>query len=183
MADRDIVILVEEPSAAEVVRAIAAKLGLGNRVQILKHQGSGDLKKSIAIKIVNDPFPATKFLVLCDADSNDCIKLKAELVAKVPYGKQDKTKVRIVCRELEAWYLAQPLALKNSGTLAKKISISALAKNPDELPNPKKLFMAVAFEKGQMEHARRIGPHLDCENTKSKSFQHFISALIRLSNL
>ena len=181
MAEADIVVLVEEASACEIVKAISRQLGLAGRVKVLKHQGVGDLKKSIANKIGNDPFPSTKFLVLCDADLHDCRTLKASLIEQVPKAKRERTMVRIVCRELEAWYIAQPEALKKSGTLARNIWGGTQSRNPDEIVDPKREFLRIAHEKGQMEHARSIGPHLDPDHMKSASFQHFVKALVKLA--
>jgi hypothetical protein len=183
MAERDIVIFVEEASAFEIVRALAHKLGLSARVTVLKHQGSGDLKRSIANKIRNDPFVTSKFLVLCDADGKDCRALKAELMREVPQAKRAKSLIRIVCQELEAWYLAQPEALLAAGALARQIPNAVLNANVDAIPDPKRTFRRFAHEKGQIEHARRIGPRLDVEVRKSASFYHFVVGLRKLANI
>lgn len=181
MAEADIVVLVEEASANEVVRAISHKLGLSARIKILKHQGIGDLKKSIANKIGSDPFETSKFMVLCDADGKSCDALKRELIALVPQSKRAKTLVRIVCQELEAWYLAQPRALERAGALAKPIPQSVLRANVDAIHDPKRTFRRCAHEKGQIEHARRIGRELDPDEIKSASFGHFVAGLRKLA--
>jgi len=181
MAERDIVIFVEEASAFEIVRALSHKLGLSARVTILKHQGSGDLKKSIATKIRSDPFAGSKFLILCDADGKDCKALKAELMQEVPPAKRANSLIRIVCQELEAWYLAQPKALLTAGALARQIPKAILNANVDAIPDPKRTFRRFAHEKGQIERARRIGPRLDVEVGKSSSFRHFVLGLRKLA--
>ena len=183
MAEKDIVVFVEEASALEIVRAVSSKLGLAARVKILKHQGADDLKKSMANKIMSDPFESSKFMVLCDADGKDCKALKRELMEKVPQNRRARTLVRIVCQELEAWYLAQPEALSRAGALAKPIPHSVRSKSADAITNPKRTFRRYAHEKGQIEHARRIGPELETDNARSQSFQQFITALQRLAKL
>lgn len=183
MLDRDIVVFVEEPSAYEVTRAVGRKLGLLERMTILKHQGAGDLERSLANKIANDPLPNSKFLVLRDADNKDCKALKRGLREKVPQGKRARTVVRIVCQELEAWYLAQPSALISAGALARPFPKKMLNTNVDAISNPKRLFLGLARDKGQIEHARRIGPCLDVGSERSASFKHFVSGLRMLARM
>ncbi|MGA2044649.1 MAG: DUF4276 family protein [Roseiarcus sp.] len=181
MPRRDIIVFVEEPSASEIARAVAAKLGLLERVTILKHQGAGDLERSFGNKIANDPIEGAKFLILRDADNQDCQGLKHRLSELVPSNKRERTIVRIVCQELEAWYLAQPAALAKAGSLASEIPRSRLRGNVDALADPKRLFLRHAHNRGQIEHARRIGPLLDIESTRSASFGHFVSGLRKLA--
>jgi hypothetical protein len=183
MVERDILVFVEEPSAYEIARAVARKLGLLERVTILTHQGAGDLERSLANKIANDPLPNSKFLILRDADNKDCRALKRDLRERVPRGKRARTVVRIVCQELEAWYLAQPEALIAAGALARQIPKSVLNANADAIGDPKRLFLSLAHDKGQIEHARRIGPELNILSTQSASFKHFVSGLRRLAEM
>lgn len=183
MPNQDIVVFVEEPSAYEIARAVARKLGLLERVTVLKHQGAGDLERSLANKIANDPFPNSKFLILRDADNKDCRALKRNLQERVPPAKRARTVVRIVCQELEAWYLAQPKALTSAGALARPLPRNILNANVDAIGNPKRLFLGLAHDKGQIEHARRIGPELDIASTRSASFKHFVSGLRNLARM
>ena len=183
MVERDIVVFVEEPSAFEIARAVARKLGLLDRVTILKHQGAGDLERSFAGKIANDPFPESKFLILRDGDNGDCRQLKRSLREKIPRGKRGRTIVRIVCQELEAWYLAQPSALTDAGALASDIPRRKLIGNVDAIANPKRIFLHHAHNRGQIEHARRIGPCLDIDLKKSASFGHFVTGMRKLAEM
>ncbi len=183
MVERDILVFVEEPSAYEIARAVARKLGLLERVTILTHQGAGDLERSLANKIANDPLPNSKFLILRDADNKDCRALKRNIRERVPRGKRARTVVRIVCQELEAWYLAQPDALIAAGALARQIPKKVLNANADAIGDPKRLFLSLAHDKGQIEHARRIGPELDISSTQSASFKHFVSGLRKLAEM
>lgn len=181
MAEKDIIVLVEEPSAYEIVRAISAKLEIGERVLALKHQGAGDLERSLTNKIAKDPFPNTKFLVLRDADGKDCIALKKKLLAMAPNSRRQRTKVRIVCQELEAWYLAQPTALRSAGLLKKALPRSILATDPDTIADPKRRLLQHIHDRGQIDISRKIAPFLDPASNKSRSFSHFVSALRALA--
>jgi len=91
--------------------------------------------------------------------------------------------VRIVCQELEAWYLAQPDALLAAGALKRKLPVSILRGDVDVVTDPKRVFLRHAYDKGQVEDARRIGERLEIGSTKSSSFKHFVSALSRLAAL
>ena len=183
MSDPDIVVFVEEPSAYEIARAVTRNLGLLERVTILKHRGAGDLERSFSSKIANDPFPNSKFLILRDGDNKDCKALKRGLRERVPRNKRPRTIVRIVCQELEAWYLAQPGALAAAGALASEIPRRRLSGNVDAIADPKRIFLHHAHNRGQIEHARRIGPELDVFSTQSASFKHFVSGLRKLAEM
>ena len=91
--------------------------------------------------------------------------------------------VRIVCQELEAWYLAQPDALLAAGALKRKLPVNILRGDVDAVSDPKGVFLRHAYDKGQVEDARRIGERLEIGSTKSSSFKHFVSALSRLAAL
>lgn len=49
--------------------------------------------------------PETRFVVLIDQDSNDCIVLKDRLSGLCQEGGRENCLVRIVCHELESWFL------------------------------------------------------------------------------
>jgi hypothetical protein len=181
MSEPDIVVFVEEPSAYEIARAVVRKLGLLDRVTILKHRGAGDLERSFAGKIANDPHPSSKFLILRDADNRDCNALKRELWERIARGKRGRSVIRIACQELESWYLAQPAALAAAGALASEIPKRRLSGNVDAIADPKRIFLRHACIRGQIEHARRIGPCLDIDSKRSASFKHFVAGLRRLA--
>ena len=181
MSVRDILVFTEEPSATPIIRGIADALGIGNRVRVVEHDGVGDLVRSLRMKIASDLDQNRKFLVLRDGDRMDCKKLKRDLLEMIPSGRRSKALVRIVCQELEAWYLAQPVALEHAGVLASAIPASILRKPPDSVPEPKKIFLTHAHHRGQMDNGRKIAPHLDIESKVSASFAHAVLALRRLA--
>jgi hypothetical protein len=84
---------------------------------------------------------------------------------------------------LEAWYLAQPGALAAAGALASEIPRRRLSGNVDAIADPKRIFLHHAHNRGQIEHARRIGPELDVFSTQSASFKHFVSGLRKLAEM
>jgi hypothetical protein len=170
-------VLVEEQSSAVVIRALARTLGVDAQVRVLEHQGVGDLKRSITLKMKAALGDTTRFIILRDQDNGDCLILKRELEALVPRYHRDRTRVRIACRELEAWYLAQPLALKKAKILKTELPLSLLSRNPDHVADPKEEILRRTHKTGQMWIARLAGPALDPNNKVSRSFDLFVQSL------
>lgn len=140
-------ILVEEASMEECLRNILPKVipekwKLDENVFIRKHQGKSDLKKSIRTKlpVYNNWHEPISVIILHDQDSADCKELKNQLVQMT--SSFDKSiLIRIVCRELESWYLGDLLAIERAYPNFKYKSYlnKQNLKNPDNL-NCKGLF-------------------------------------------
>ena len=143
-------ILVEEHSIAEVLRVILPKVlpdgwRLNENCFVRCHEGKQDLQQSIPRKIRMASKSNIKigFIILQDQDSDDCRRLKAKL-ANICEGAQVHNmvpfKVRIVCHELESWYLGDMDAIEtvfpkfhaNSQRGKKKF------RHPDDCTNPKR---------------------------------------------
>ena len=58
--------------------------------------------------------PGAKFVVVRDNDNADCLVLKGKLRQLCHQGRRADTLIRIVCQELEAWYLSEPRALADA---------------------------------------------------------------------
>ena len=175
------VVLVEEESARIVVRDIAARLGIGGRTTVIAHEGQNDLEKSISNKLSRWRSPDhCRFLILRDNDGGDCLLLKQRLLRLVPDTARDKTRIRIVMQELEAWYVGDPQALNEAGFPSlTKVCRRARFRNSDRIAKPKlelKRILGSAFE-GQISMARQIAPHLSLDGSGSTSFRQFLSAL------
>lgn len=141
--------LVEERSMAEVLkvllpRILPASWVLDENYFIRPHEGKSDLKRSIPKKLkgfAQHKEQTTGFIIIQDQDSNDCRQLKQELVAlcKANQAPNIKFLVRIVCHELEAWYLGDMKAIQavfprfNPARHLKK----SLFRLPDTCQNPK----------------------------------------------
>jgi hypothetical protein len=182
-------ILVEEPSIAEVLRVILPKVlpvgwTLDVNCFVRYHEGKQDLQQSIPrkIRVACKKNITTGFIIVQDQDSNDCRALKAQLVSlcnaaqgntPIPY------KVRIVCHELEAWYLGDMDAIEKVFPRFHAIKYRGKKKfrQPDDCVNPKQELKKIVGDYGQIETARAIAAHIDIEGNLSRSFQCFISGL------
>ena len=80
----------------------------------LVHEGKSDLEKSIPRKLRAWREPGVRFVVLRDNDGDDCMHLKQKLARICQESGRADTLVRIVCQELEAWYLGEPDALADA---------------------------------------------------------------------
>ena len=155
---------------------------IGENCFIRVHRGKSDLQKSIPKKMrayAHYPYPV-KVLIIHDQDSNDCVRLKAELMAlcgitTIPFM------VRIACRELENWYLGQLTAIEKAYPETKASSSINKKKyrNPDLLHGADELNkMTRNFSK--MQAAREISRYIEIDNNTSSSFNHAIKAIRQL---
>lgn len=176
-----IVFLVEELSMKEFLDILLPRI-LPSDVSFLTvpHEGKSDLKKSVPIKLSSWNVPDTKFMIIQDQDSNDCIALKNEYVLlSQRYDKE--VVVRIACHELEAWYFGDLQAVSKAYRKdLTRLSTKRKYRNPDEMVNPKNELKRLVPELEQVSGARMIAPHFDIGNNTSKSFNVFLSGIAKL---
>ncbi len=182
----NLVCFTEERSAKEMLQIIIPKIlpANYNLHHIIAFDGKQDLEKQIKLKLKNWQLPNTKFLIIRDQDSGDCITIKKELLEKVEFsGKQDVSLVRIACRELESFYLGDLLAIE-TGLNIKKLSKQQNKekyRTPDTLPNAKKELQRIAKNYCQISGSRAISHHLKLNGSnKSTSFNFLISGIQKL---
>jgi len=181
----EIVFLLEERSAEAMLQGLLPRLlPEGVQVRYVVFEGKQDLEKQLVRRMTGYLVPKARFVVLQDQDGGNCNQIKEKLAAKcVEAGKPDAL-VRIVCRELETWYLADLVAVERG------LSVSNLARlqnkkpyrSPDSLPRPSKQMARIAPSYQKVGGSRSIGSHLDPNNTRSHSFAVFVTGLQRLIN-
>lgn len=175
-----LVIFVEEESMKVALDQLIPKLGLNvSSIQILPHHGVQDLERSVRNKLPIWNAPDTSFLIIRDNDSGDCKARKESLMKIVrDAGKDNTTTVRIVCQELEAWFLGDPIALEAAGYLAKGKRPQSVRGNPDEIRKPSET-LARLSKKGPWKviRASEIARHMNPENNNSVSFKHTMTSL------
>lgn len=171
--------MTEEPSMKTTLEHLLPKLGVDlATVTIIPHQGKSDLEKSIPIKLRAWQVPDARFLILRDNDRDDCTLRKAHLaVMLLAAGKSHQSKVRIVCQELEAWFLADLLALEASGYLSAGKRSGFTRKDPDSITHPVHEMRKLRPGYGKGIGAAQISPHLDPDNVRSASFRNTMQAI------
>lgn len=177
------VVFVEEPSAQIVCEALAERLGLTDQITIISHDGKADLGRSFPPKIRAWRYPQdARFLVSRDNDGSDCKELKERLLQAVPEERRRRTKVRLVMQELEAWYLGDISALRESGLVMRDATLRRARKRAergcDAVTRPSEFLYKLTGGRGKIGMARAIGPHLDPNTNSSASLKHFCNALV-----
>lgn len=179
-----LVFLLEEESMRNALQGVLPRLLPGVECQLIQHNGLGELKQSIPIKLGHWNEPDVRFVVVMDQERHpDCKVVKAELVDLCAKAKRPETLVRIVCRALESWFLAD-LAAVEAGLGAKNLAkhqASRDCKNPDRVIAPSEVLKKLAPSYYKRSGARAIGPHLDLDNSRSPSFRAFVDGVRRLA--
>ena len=106
-----LVFLVEESSMADLLDDLLPRLLPALRFQCIPHDGKQELERSIPRKLRAWREPGVRFVVARDQDSGDCRQIKARLAELCRNAGRTDALVRVVCRELEAWYIGDPEAL------------------------------------------------------------------------
>lgn len=176
-----LVFMVEERSMEELLKEILPKI-LPEDVEflIIPHNGKSDLAASIQKKLRAWNYPGDKFVIVHDQDSNDCILLKSKLSELCGCGRNEFL-IRIVCRELEAWYFGDLNALSLAyGKNLKTLSGKRKYREPDGIGNPKQEIYKLLPMYQQISGAKQIGQYMNSESNTSHSFNVFVEGVKRL---
>ncbi|AOX00112.1 hypothetical protein BJP34_12230 [Moorena producens PAL-8-15-08-1] len=184
----DLIFLLEERSMENVLDQLLPKI-IPNEItySCITHQGKQDLWKSIPNKIKTFQYysPDTRFIIVHDQDSHDCQTLKSELLEICQTaGKDNNVMIRIVCHELESWFLGDLAAVEKAynmkpNKLSKKQSKQKY-RNPDQLNSAKQELKGLVKEYYPGTHSKKIAPHLSLTDNTSHSFQVFIKGIKHL---
>ncbi len=184
-----LVFLLEEPSMKRLLEELLPRLFPGwtekTHFLLVEHQGKSDLDLSVPRKLRAWQIPDDQFVILRDNDNADCVNLKARYVKLCADCGRPDTLVRLVCQELESWYLGDLVALaKAYGDT--KIDTPGHRKrfaDPDswQKPSVEVARLVPAFQKGS--GARLMGANLCVGVTTSASFHAFVSGLERITGL
>ena len=179
-----LVFLLEEPSMREALEGLLPRvLPDGVEPILVAHSGRTDLEQSIPRKVRAWPDPEVRFVVLRDRDAADCHQVKARLVELCSAAGRADALVRVVCRELESWFLGDLEAVSLAFDCPRVAGEQRKRKyrDPDALGNPVQELRRLVPEYSKISGARRIGPHLDPARNRSRSFQVFVAGLRRLA--
>lgn len=158
---------------------------------LIPHEGKSDLRKSIPQKLKGWSEPGARFIIVCDQDLADCHVLKRELSKLCSDAGHTHALVRIVCRELEAWLFGDLAAVERGLGVSGLIGVTQRSRyrNPDAIAAPARQLDALVngYQKLRgaraikLRGARAIGPYLDPDNNRSRSFQVFVEGVRRMA--
>ena len=180
---RYLVALLEEPSAALFLKAVASTiLPEDVYLQCISFEGKQDLEKNLESKIRNWCMPDTRFLVVRDQDSEDCREVKQRLVEICRRSGHADALVRIACGELESFFLGDLKAVGAAFGIKTPSQNAAKYRDPDRLGNAaEELGRLLSSSEQKLKWARTISPHLAVDGSnRSKSFNTLISGIRKL---
>ena len=139
------------------------------------------MQKSIPIKLRNWQEPNVKFVIVQDKDFNDCYELKNELKEIAKKCNREDALIRIVCSELESWFLGDLPAVEMAfGIDLSKKKNKAIYRNPDNIQNAKQELKNLIPMYQPISGSQRIADNMDINNNKSKSFNVFVNGVKRI---
>ena len=174
-----LVFLLEERSMQEFLKGLLPRL-IPRDVdfKLIPHEGKADLERSLPRKLRAWRDPDARFVVVRDQDSGDCVAIKQCLVFLCRGAGRGDALVRIACRELESWYLADLAAVDAAyGTRLQRRQGQTKFRDPDRLGTPSREIAALVPSFGKVSGARLLGPLLTIDNARSPSFKHFVRGL------
>jgi len=180
-----IVFMTEEESMERALRELLPKVTTdfreGEHWLILSHEGKRDLEKSYPRKMRAWREPGVRFIILRDNDGADCRVLKERLISRIAPGAPGYL-VRIVCQELESWFLGDLEALSNAypGATRERRWRRLTSKDPDTLGDASELVGKLTRTKAKCARATEIASRMDPGRNRSGSFRVFVDGLNRL---
>ena len=177
-----VVFLLEEASMRDLLYGLLPRLYPDLTFLCLVHEGKSDLEKSIPRKLRAWREPGVRFVVLRDNDGDDCMHLKQKLARICQESGRADTLVRIVCQELEAWYLGEPDALADAFEIERlrEIGRKARFRDPDAVQQPSQALRRLVPGFRKVNGARTMASYLSRARNRSRSFQVLLSGLDRV---
>lgn len=180
----ELVFFLEEPSAAAMLEGLLPKLIPADVVpRYITFEGKQDLERQLVKRLRGYLNPNALFVVMRDQDAHpDCKVTKEKLMKLCRQAGRNAVLVRIACRELESFYLADLRAVEQglglSGIAAQQQTRKF--RDPDRLPSPKEELRTLTRHRYQpVGGSRAIGPCLDPENSRSRSFRNLVLGIRR----
>ena len=181
---KTIVFFLEEPSAKEMLMGfVPTILPPEIHTRYITFQGKQDLEKNLVKRLRGWNLPDSLFVVMRDQDAGDCVMIKNKLLDLCNQANKKNVLVRVACRELESFYLGDLLAVERGLKLKGIASLQEQSKfrTPDLLVHPSRELRRLTKKHYQkISGSREIGPHLNPETNKSKSFKVLVTGIRRL---
>lgn len=180
-------VFTEEPSAKNIFDKLLPKiLPEGVNFRVYPHQGKKDLENALKKSLPSiSRIPGSKILITHDQDSSKCKDIKDHLNKIINGNCLCDYRIRIVCKELESWFLGDLEAVSKAYPRFKPEQYRAKSelKNVDEITNPNLFLLRIIPEYTgrvtlpKLETSDSIAPFLDPGSNKSISFKNTISAI------
>ena len=179
---KKVVFLLEERSIGVLLDALLPRIFPELHFQCVPHEGKNDLEKSIPRKLRAWREPGVQFVVLRDNDRADCVATKRRLQQICSNAGRPDTLVRIVCQELEAWYLGEPDAMAEAFEDEKLRGIGRRARfrDPDNVRQPSDELERLVPSFQKVSGARSMAQFLSRERNRSPSFQSLLSGIDKI---
>ena len=181
-----LVFLVEESSMADTLDIFLPRF-LPDTItfQTVPHEGKQDLEKSLPRKLRGWVTPGVFFIVMRDNDGADCIVVKDRLTRSCKDAGREDTLVRLVCQELEAWFLGDLEAVEKAfgkTGLREKYQSKKRFRDPDATISPSEELTKICGSSSKRSRAKLIAEHLSIQAdvNKSYSFSVFLSGVQHL---
>lgn len=179
-----LVVLTEEPSAADLLEGLLPRLlPVGWTFRCISFEGKQDLEKRMGRFLRAWRVPDARFVVLRDQDSGDCRVVKAGLVRRCHEAGRPDVLVRIACRELESWVAGDLSAFAEEFNVpgAAKRRNAARFRSPDLLGSPLSELRRFQPSYQKRDGARRMGLRLNPDQNSSSSFRAFCHGIRRVA--
>ncbi len=183
-----IVFLLEEPSMKELLGQLLPRLFPGWETGIhflcLQHEGKNDLQRSIPRKLRAWQQPLDRFVIVQDQDRADCQRVKAQLLQLCSQADCQNALIRIVCQELESWYLGDldSLAQEYELSASRRKKIGQGSRHPDLVDKPSQVLEKNIPTFQKIAGARRMGRRISPESNHSQSFITFVNGVRRVAD-
>lgn len=180
---KNVLFLLEEGSAEEMLKKFLPRCFPTLRCTYRRFSGVNNLLKRLEKTICNHSDTQCPIVILCDQDDKDCVALKKKILSLCrKSGQRSRCIVRIACRELESWYLAQLNVVANHFGVPELSHHQNRYNNPDNIDKPSKVLERLTKQQYQKVKGSRImGQYLDPAVDRSISFKHFVDTLRKIS--
>ena len=177
-----VIFLLEEQSMKVLLDGLLPRLFPDLGFLCVPHTGWRDLQKSIPRKMRGWREPGVRFVIVRDNDRGDCLALKDQLRELCSDRSEEEWVIRIVCQELEAWYLGEPDALAEAfkKESLRRIGSKAQFRRPDTVPYPALALSKLVPRFQKISGARALAEHLTRERNRSPSFHALLDGIERL---
>jgi len=176
-----LVFCLEEPSAREMLMGLLPRLLSENiEIRYIVFEGKSDLHKRLGKRLREWKQSESHFIVLQDQHRADCFELKRQLKHICQQNGHPEATIRIVCHELENWYLGDLAAVEQGLGLHGLVRLQNKQKyrQPDVLANAAEELSKITKQRYQkVAGSRVIGHYLNETDNRSNSFRIFISGL------